>query len=304
MTAGIIVRQYRRYWLREYRRYYDLWMTKDTRRLPLTDWQLEDSDRLKALFKQKRGELKLTQEKIAAELGDGVTQGAVSHFMNRRTALSLRAATVFAKMLQVPVSDISPTLASQLTAMSSSLASAIPGVGSLIRTTLGLTPTFDQQSAATPLPAGGEADEAMNDRYAYIPQYTAMAAAGDGHDNPHVEVRSTLAFKKEWLRIKGVKAENLQVIYANGDSMMPTINDHDVLLVDSSRVEPADGGVFVVESTTDGTLVKRLVKGAMGSWTLRSDNEDKEKYKDRSFLRSESNEHRIVGRVIWRGGDL
>ena len=89
-------------------------MIKDSRRLPLADWQLEDSDRLKAIFQKKRGQLKLTQEKIAAELGDGVTQGAVSHFMNRRTALSLRAAAVFARMLEVPVAEFSPVLAEQL----------------------------------------------------------------------------------------------------------------------------------------------------------------------------------------------
>ena len=89
-------------------------MSKNTRKLPLTEEQLLESDRLKALFEGKKKELGLTQEKIAAELGDGVTQGAVSHFLNRRTALNLEAAVVFARLLKVPVAEFSERLAADL----------------------------------------------------------------------------------------------------------------------------------------------------------------------------------------------
>lgn len=268
-------------------------MNKDSRRLPLANWQLEDSDRLKEIFQKKRAALKLTQEKLAEGLGDGVTQGAISHFMNRRTALSLKAAAVFAKMLDVKIEEISPTLARQIEEM-------------------GLTtpaePKYSEGShggiaANTPFPVGGDT-EAAEDKYAHIPQYSAKAAAGFGHENPHVESIATLAFKREWLRIKGVKADNLIVIYAEGESMWPTINDHDVLLVDKSKIEPADGHVFVLTSTEKGAIVKRLIKTALGSWIVRSDNEDKDEYRDLLLSRSEINEHRIIGKVIWRGGDL
>lgn len=269
-------------------------MTKDSRRLPLADWQLEDSDRLKEIFQRKRAALKLTQEKLAAELGDGVTQGAVSHFMNRRTALSLKAAAVFAKMLEVPVSEFSPRLAEQLGQLSSALSPV---------DTPKLLPPKDAPSANTPFPEGDDA-EAAEDKYAHIPQYTAKAAAGVGHENPHVESHATLAFKREWLRIKGVNPKNLMVIYADGESMWPTINDHDVLLVDTSLVEPANGHVFVLASADKGAIVKRLVQSPLGGWIIRSDNEDKDQYRDLMLSRSEINEHRIIGRVIWRGGDL
>jgi phage repressor protein C with HTH and peptisase S24 domain len=270
-------------------------MIKNSRRLPLADWQLEDSDRLKEIFQRKRSALKLTQEKIASELGDGVTQGAVSHFMNRRTALSLKAAAVFARMLEVPVAEFSPTLAAELEQLSSSL-----------------TPTHDEPSrgmgdskvpANTPFPRGEEAASRLDDRYAFIPQYDAKAAAGLGSENPHVEIRSTLAFKREWLRVKGVNPKHLIVIYAEGQSMWPTINDGDVLLVDRSKVDPVDSQVFVLTGG-DGAIVKRLVKAPLDRWMLRSDNDDKDVYPDRYFLRINENEHRIIGQVIWRGGDL
>lgn len=296
MTAGIVDSQYRRYWLSEYRGYYDLPMTKDSRRLPLAEWQLEDSDRLKEIFQRKRGSLKLTQEKIAAELGDGVTQGAVSHFMNRRTALSLKAAAVFARMLEVPVAEFSPILAGQLEKLSSSLTppqEPAASKGSILTA----------PAANTPFPVGDDV-EAIDDKYAFIPQYDAKAAAGLGSENPHVEIRATLAFKRDWLRMKGVNPQNLIVIYAEGESMWPTINDHDVLLVDRSKVEPTSKHVYVLTSADKGAIVKRLIQTVIGNWIMRSDNNDSDEYPDRVLSRSEINEHRILGRVIWRGGDL
>ncbi len=271
-------------------------MIKDSRRLPLADWQLEDSDRLKAIFQKKRGPLKLTQEKIAAELGDGVTQGAVSHFMNRRTALSLRAAAVFARMLEVPVSEFSPVLAEQLEKLSSSLAP--PQDHSLRKDSVLTAP-----AANTPLPAGDDV-EAIDDKYAFIPQYDARAAAGLGSENPHVEIRATLAFKRDWLRTKGANPQNLIVIYAEGESMWPTISDRDVMLIDRSKIEPTNKQIYVLVGAEKGAIVKRLIQTAIGDWILRSDNNENGENPDRVISRSELNEHRILGRVIWRGGDL
>ena len=271
-------------------------MTKDSRRLPLADWQLEDSDRLKAIFQKKRGALKLTQEKIAAELGDGVTQGAVSHFMNRRTALSLRAAAVFARMLEVPVAEISPVLAEQLERLSSSLT---PPQGSLPPK----DPDPTAPTASTPLPAGDDV-EAVDNKYAFIPQYDARAAAGLGSENTHVEVLATLAFKRDWLRAKGANSQNLIVIYAEGESMWPTISDRDVMLIDRSKIEPTNKQIYVLVGVEKGAIVKRLIQTPIGDWILRSDNNEGGGNPDRVISRSEFNEHRILGRVIWRGGDL
>lgn len=143
-----------------------------------------------------------------------------------------------------------------------------------------------------------------DDRYALIPQYSAMASAGTGHENPHIEIRGTLAFKREWLRLKGANPKNLKVIYADGSSMWPTIDDHDVLLVDESRVDPVDGQIFVLHSETKGTVVKRLIESDLGGWIIRSDNPDKITHGDQILPHEEAHEHRILGRVIWRGGDL
>jgi len=261
-------------------------MKKDSRRLPLSEWQLQDSARLKSLFQTKRGELKLTQEKLAADLGDGVTQGAVSHFMNGRTALSVNAAVVFARALGVPVSEISPTLAAQIEKMSE----ALPGKVSQPPSD-GRTPprSFD-----------------LNDEPGCtgVLQLTARGSTGDGDDNPHVEIRGVMAFKSAWLRANNLNQKHLDVIHASGNSMEPTINDGDVLLVDESKIEPKDGQIFAMQSESKGTIVKRLVKSDFEGWIIRSDNPDKARYGDETLRDGEINEVRIIGRVVWRGGML
>ncbi|VTQ04468.1 cI repressor protein [Pseudomonas aeruginosa] len=112
-----------------------------------------------------------------------------------------------------------------------------------------------------------------------------------------------MAFKREWLKAKGVSPKSLAVIYADGESMEPTINDGDVLPVDLSKIEPEDHQVFVLAGS-EGAIVKRLVSSPLGRWIIRSDNEDKAEFPDRNLSREDNDEHRIIGKVIWRGGDL
>lgn len=262
-------------------------MSKDSRRTPLADWQLEDSDRLKALFAEKKGPLKLTQEKIAAELGEGVTQGAVSHFLNRRTALSIRAAAVFARMLQVPVESFSPTLAKELAGLS--------GEGSA---QIRIESSGEGRVIAAQVDSNDEAPA-----FAMIPQYTAKAAAGAGHDNIFVEERASLAFKQDWLRAKQARPGNLMVIYVTGDSMCPTICDGDVILVDRSRRDPAHNKLFLLMSKEEGLAVKRLML-IEDQWVIRSDSLDRKQYPDRYLPQGERFEIDIQGQVLWRGGDL
>lgn len=74
----------------------------------LTTEQLDDAAKLKALYESKKKELGVTQYTIADELG--ITQGAVGHYLNGRNALNLSVAAAFAKILQVSISDFSPSL--------------------------------------------------------------------------------------------------------------------------------------------------------------------------------------------------
>ncbi|ATA26786.1 peptidase S24 [Brenneria goodwinii] len=78
----------------------------------LTAEQLEDAKRLKALYESKKKTLGVTQQQIADELD--ITQGAVGHYLNGRNSLNVATASAFAKILQVSISDFSPSLAKEV----------------------------------------------------------------------------------------------------------------------------------------------------------------------------------------------
>lgn len=272
-------------------------MKKPTR-TPLSEVQLEDAARLREIYQRRVKESKdrgdkppLNQTEVGERCEWKSPQSMVSQYLNGHAALNLDALVKLAKVLDFEPAEVSPSLASGIFRL------AIPGAAS--------SPDAQPQQDApqSPFPAGWDS-EAVDEKYAHIPQLTAKAAAGLGAENPHVESNTTLAFKRDWLRAKSAKAEHLIVIYAEGESMWPTINDHDVLLVDRSKIDPADGQVFVLSSTDKGAIVKRLIKGPLSGWIIRSDNEDKDQFGDIILSRSDVNEHRIIGKVIWRGGDL
>lgn len=140
--------------------------------------------------------------------------------------------------------------------------------------------------------------------YALIPQFKAHGSCGDGYLNDHVEVTEGLVFKRDWLARMKSKPENLHVIYAEGDSMEPYVFEGDVVLFDSSKVEPKDRQAYVVRRPDGGISIKRLIQQITGSWLIRSDNTDKSKYPDEQVSEEALHEVPILGRVIWRGGEM
>lgn len=78
---------------------------------PLTPEQLQDADRLKAIYDSKKKHLGLSQESLAAKLG--ISQSAVAQIFAGKNALNLKRAFEFAEILQVPVEEFSPSLANE-----------------------------------------------------------------------------------------------------------------------------------------------------------------------------------------------
>lgn len=173
-------------------------------------------------------------------------------------------------------------------------------------------PTDADSSPAATSPAqqmdyvdAGSPPEPPHERdYALIPQYHVSGECGSGYLNGHEEVKGGLAFKRDWLARMSLKADSLSVIYARGQSMAPTINEGEVLLVDHKQQEPRDGQVFAIERESE-LLIKRLVRHPAGGWICRSDNPDKIRYADWEPVSAEQlGLLRIVGRVVWRGGAM
>jgi SOS-response transcriptional repressor LexA len=142
----------------------------------------------------------------------------------------------------------------------------------------------------------GKGSPTEAERYTPIPQYDIAASAGCGtivDDNPEVEM---VMVDKHWLEDQlKVSPKEVSMIFARGDSMHPTINNGDVLLV-SDKIQAIQDGIFVIRS--DNLLqVKRIQRQTGSKLRITSDNPAYEAYT--IDLSEEGLDFHMVGRVIW-----
>lgn len=86
----------------------------------------------------------------------------------------------------------------------------------------------------------------------------------------------------------------LKLFKASGDSMDPTIEDGNILLVDTSRVDYHNGGIYVLTLNNDW-FVKRLRLRMTGELDIISDND---KYPIETLKPDTETEVKVIGRVI------
>lgn len=155
------------------------------------------------------------------------------------------------------------------------------------------------QAKSEPEPSADSSD----DEYIHVPLKSAKGAMGRGYENPHVEVKGHLAFKRSWVRTRGLNEKYLEAFYAEGDSMYPTINSGDVVLLNKAQKNPIHNNIFALNGA-EGVIIKRLsYSGAVNQWGLVSDNLDKRKFPDQ-WLEEDDEPMSLMGQIVWRGGDL
>ncbi|HHK6008332.1 TPA: helix-turn-helix transcriptional regulator [Neisseria subflava] len=144
-------------------------------------------------------------------------------------------------------------------------------------------------------------EEIDKDEYAYIPMYDVEVSAGNGAAAYGVaEPANHLAYRKDWLKLRGLFAKDLNCVTARGDSMEPTIHSKDTLLVDTSKNNPRDGQIYVIRSG-DTLWVKRIQKQIDGSLLLISDNDT---YPPMSLMLADHPDIQVIGQVVQISKDL
>jgi repressor LexA len=110
-----------------------------------------------------------------------------------------------------------------------------------------------------------------NDALLVIPRIDVGASAGPGGLVDAEDRRQPFAFPPALLRQLGVRTSAASMIRVVGDSMSPTLEDGDEILVDrdTRRIE-ARGGVFVLR--LDGELIVKRLRSAVGGIEVVSDN--------------------------------
>jgi phage repressor protein C with HTH and peptisase S24 domain len=141
--------------------------------------------------------------------------------------------------------------------------------------------------------------------YSQIKNYRAYLSAGLGAHNEAAEIKGGLAFRNDWLMKLGKKAGDLCVVHCNGNSMEPTIYHDDALLVDQTSTNPVSGRIYAIKRNDGTESVKRLIqRETTGTWVVRSDHPDKNRYPDEEASQVMMQDLPIIGRVVWRGGAL
>lgn len=139
----------------------------------------------------------------------------------------------------------------------------------------------------------------LSDEFVMVPEYSVRASAGLGAVVNAEDVIGRFAFRRAWLESRGIRAENLAVVGNDGDSMEPTVRDHDILLVDVSVRSLRAEGIYLIEQAGE-LRCKRLQALVGGGVKIRSDNP---KYETEVVPAERADLLRIVAKVIWIGGE-
>jgi hypothetical protein len=143
----------------------------------------------------------------------------------------------------------------------------------------------------------GAGPEAHVYDFCRVPRLAFNASAGSGLFVQD-DIEGSVPFSRALLQRIGVPLPYVRVLEADGDSMAPTINDGDLMLIDRRARTPVDDQVFVF-TMGDEVYVKRLRKVPGQGWTIVSDNPNIP-----AVPVHEDADLRIIGRVRWTERDL
>ncbi|MBE1528804.1 hypothetical protein GGC65_003260 [Sphingopyxis sp. OAS728] len=130
-----------------------------------------------------------------------------------------------------------------------------------------------------------------------VPKLAIGASAGAGASVDGEAVEGEVAFDPKWLRDLGADPRALSIIRVEGDSMAPTLDDGDDILVDGGDAAARlRDGIYVLRMD-DVLMVKRVARApGQGRISVISDNPH---YRSWDNLPMASVQ--LVGRVVWTG---
>lgn len=116
-------------------------------------------------------------------------------------------------------------------------------------------------------------------RYIHVPKVSLRVAAGvtgfqidpEGFDG------ASMTVDRKWAEQHGLSPDQLVWVQVRGRSMEKTLFEDDWILIDTTRTEPRDSKIFVVNFGGEA-VIKRLTRD-VGRWWLTSDNPDAQYYR-------------------------
>ena len=149
------------------------------------------------------------------------------------------------------------------------------------------------------LTLGGVQSPAMTGGLRLIPKLAVGASAGPGAVNDGETLAGKIGFDEKWLRKQGLEPSKLSLIRVEGDSMSPTLNHGDDIMVDNNAATSSLRDGIHVLRLDDVLMVKRLAKAPAGRLSVLSDNPAYPDWPD-----VDGNLVTVIGRVVWAGRRL
>ncbi len=131
-----------------------------------------------------------------------------------------------------------------------------------------------------------------------IRQLSIQASAGPGAMGGDLEAVDFIGIATDTFRRLGVSPDLTEVIRARGDSMLPTISDGSIILVNRSVHEFQGGGIYVF-SVGEDIRLKRLQRRIDGGLIVISDNEKLYPREELPVERLVELNFTVHGKVIW-----
>jgi hypothetical protein len=132
-----------------------------------------------------------------------------------------------------------------------------------------------------------------------VPKLAVGASAGAGALTDAEALAGKVGFDEAWLRKMGVDPAQISLIRVEGDSMQPTLNDGDDIMVDNAAAgRPLKDGVHVLRMD-DVLMVKRIKVAKAGRLSVLSDNPAYPSWPD-----LDASALTVLGRVVWVGRKL
>ncbi len=132
-----------------------------------------------------------------------------------------------------------------------------------------------------------------------VPKLAVGASAGPGAIDAEDNLAGQIGFDEKWLKSLASDPAALSMIRVSGDSMAPTLEDGEDIIVDASAAKlPLRDGIHIIRMD-DELLVKRLARGPGGRLSILSDNPAWPDWKDVT-----AGDVAVIGRVVWAGRRL
>jgi phage repressor protein C with HTH and peptisase S24 domain len=141
-------------------------------------------------------------------------------------------------------------------------------------------------------------DKPNNEDFSIVPVAEAYLNTSGGSLILSEKINDHYAFRNEWIRKIASAAPNIIMIFIDGDSMAPTFENGDVVMIDQGRKHIKSGCIYAL-GIDDSILIKRL-DPLIGS-RVRVISDNKQEYE--TYTVDHGDIH-VIGRVIWYAREL